>query len=80
MEPVPYRYDERGPLAFTHSVDGEILPFSEVACDKVRSSLQNQIAPFAALISQIIVAAAPGKRRTISGVGNPGSAGWKRTP
>jgi hypothetical protein len=40
MEPVPYLYDERGPLAFTHSVEGEILPFSEVACDKVRTALQ----------------------------------------
>jgi len=39
MEPVPYLYDERGPLAFTHTVNGEILPFSEVACDKVRSSV-----------------------------------------
>ena len=28
--------DGRGPLAFTHSSDGEILPFSEVSCDRVR--------------------------------------------
>lgn len=35
LEPVPYLYDERGPLAFTYSSDGEILPFSEVACDRV---------------------------------------------
>ena len=39
MEPVPYLYDERGPLAFTYSSDGNVLPFSEVACDKVRSSV-----------------------------------------
>ena len=28
-----------GPLAFTHRSDGAILPFSEVACDRVRSTL-----------------------------------------
>jgi hypothetical protein len=39
MEPVPYLYDERGPLAFTYSSDGNVLPFSEVACDKIRSSV-----------------------------------------
>jgi hypothetical protein len=39
MEPVPYLYDERGPLAFTYSTDGVVLPFSEIECDKVRSSL-----------------------------------------
>jgi hypothetical protein len=39
MEPVPYLYDERGPLAFTYSTDGAVLPFSEIECDKVRSSL-----------------------------------------
>jgi len=39
MEPVPYLYDERGPLAFTYSTDGAVLPFSEIECDKIRSSL-----------------------------------------
>jgi hypothetical protein len=40
MEPVPYLYDERGPLAFTYSTDGAMLPFSEIECDQVRSSLR----------------------------------------
>jgi len=35
LEPVPYLYDERGPLAFTYSTDGVVQPFSEVACDRV---------------------------------------------
>jgi hypothetical protein len=35
LEPVPYLYDERGPMAFTYSTDGEVQPFSEVACDRV---------------------------------------------
>ena len=39
MEPIPFLYDERGPLAFTYSSDGNVLPFGEVACDKVRSSI-----------------------------------------
>jgi hypothetical protein len=41
MEPVGYLYDERGPLAFTYRADGAVLPFSEVACDKVTSSIRS---------------------------------------
>ena len=36
MQWEPAVSDGRGPLAFTHSSNGEILPFSEVSCDKVR--------------------------------------------
>lgn len=31
--------DERGPFAWTHTVDGHILPFGEVACDQIRRSI-----------------------------------------
>ena len=41
LEPVGYLYDERGPLAFTYSTDGAVLPYSEVACDKVVSSVRS---------------------------------------
>lgn len=40
LEPVGYLYDERGPLAFTHSADGNLQPFSEVECDKVTTSVR----------------------------------------
>jgi hypothetical protein len=40
FEPVPYLYDERGPLAFTYSTDGALQPFSEVACDKITASVR----------------------------------------
>jgi hypothetical protein len=40
LEPVGYLYDERGPLAFTHTIDGDVLPFSEVACDKVTAAMR----------------------------------------
>ena len=43
LEPDPLTYDERGPLAFTHTVDGSVLPFSEVACDTVTNSLRSAI-------------------------------------
>jgi len=33
--------DELGPLAMTHSVDGEIQPFGEVDCDRVVNSARN---------------------------------------
>jgi hypothetical protein len=41
LEPVGYLYDERGPLAFTYSSDGAVMPYSEVACDKVTSSVRS---------------------------------------
>ena len=37
--PAAYRDGDSGPLAFTHTSDGAILPFSEVECDRVRSTL-----------------------------------------
>jgi hypothetical protein len=44
IEPVGYLYDERGPLAFTYSTDGAVQPYSEVACDKVTSSIRSAMA------------------------------------
>lgn len=45
LEPVGYLYDERGPLAYTYSTDGQVQPFSEVACDQVVSSLRLGMLP-----------------------------------
>jgi hypothetical protein len=39
MDPPAERDAEPGPLAFTHTSDGAILPFSEVECNQVRSTL-----------------------------------------
>ena len=40
-EPIaPFLIDERGPLAFTHTADGQVLPFSEVECDRLRRTLK----------------------------------------
>ncbi len=42
MERLPsYLIDERGPLAFTHTAEGQVLPFSEVECDKVRQAIHS---------------------------------------
>jgi hypothetical protein len=43
LEPQPMLYDERGPFAFTYSTEGEVLPFTEVACDHVTASVQSAI-------------------------------------
>jgi len=40
LEPVGYLYDERGPYAFTHASDGNLLPFSEVECDHVTTAVR----------------------------------------
>jgi hypothetical protein len=39
-DPAPPRYDESGPLALTRITDGEILPFGEVDCTRVASSVR----------------------------------------
>ena len=40
MDQTPVAFDERGPdaLAYTHATDGEILPFTEVPCDRLRAT------------------------------------------
>jgi len=39
--PGPYDYGEPGPLAITHSTNGQILPFGEVNCDRVVGSARS---------------------------------------
>jgi len=41
IEPVPYVYDELGPLAFTYRTDGIVQPFGEVACDQIAASVRS---------------------------------------
>lgn len=38
MAVEPVFLDERGPLAFAHTTDGDVLPFTEVLCDRVRKA------------------------------------------
>jgi predicted nucleotidyltransferase len=38
--PIAALSDERGALAMTYSSDGELLPFGEVECDRVRTALE----------------------------------------
>jgi predicted nucleotidyltransferase len=38
--PIAALSDERGPLAMTYSVDGEILPFGEVECDRLQRTVR----------------------------------------
>lgn len=33
------RGEERGPLAFTHNADGQVLPFGEISCDRIAATL-----------------------------------------
>jgi hypothetical protein len=40
IEPIPYVYDELGPMAFTYSSDGNVQPFTEVWCTKVAASVR----------------------------------------
>ena len=41
MVSLPPLLDERGPFAITHSTEGQVLRFSEVACDRVRVSVRS---------------------------------------
>jgi hypothetical protein len=40
-EPAAPLYDELGPLAMTHTANGEVQPFGEVNCDRVVNSARN---------------------------------------
>ncbi|HTP34106.1 MAG TPA: hypothetical protein VMJ75_18135 [Candidatus Acidoferrales bacterium] len=44
LRPVPYLLDERGPLAFTYTTDGDVQPFSEVKCDEVSRVVRSAMA------------------------------------
>jgi len=41
LEPMPWLYDERGPMAFTYSTSGAVQPFSEVACEQVAAAARS---------------------------------------
>jgi hypothetical protein len=43
MQPRDFMRDERGYYAFTYVSDGDVLPFSEVECDKVANSIRPQM-------------------------------------
>jgi hypothetical protein len=45
MQPRDYMRDERGYYAFTYVSDGDVLPFSEVECDKVANSIRREMSP-----------------------------------
>jgi hypothetical protein len=44
IQPTPFFVDERGPMAFTHTSDGVVLPFSEVLCNRVGVAAQSAMA------------------------------------
>jgi hypothetical protein len=44
IQPTHIFPDERGPMAFTHTSDGEVLPFSEILCDRVGVAAQSAMA------------------------------------
>ncbi len=41
LEPAPFLYDERGPMAFTYSTGGVVQPFGEVECAKLTSVVRS---------------------------------------
>jgi hypothetical protein len=43
MQPRDFMRDERGYYAFTYVSDGDVLPFSEVECDKIANSIRPQM-------------------------------------
>jgi hypothetical protein len=45
-----------GPLGFTHTSDGQVLPYSQLECDRIHRS-----------IAPLSVGAAPGERETLMG-------------
>jgi hypothetical protein len=52
--PIGAILDERGPLAWTYSSDGEMLSFGEVQCDRVRLCLQRLYGPQTAEMHSVL--------------------------
>jgi hypothetical protein len=40
MDPFPAMLDERGPFAWAFTADGNVLPFGEVKCERVKDSIK----------------------------------------
>jgi hypothetical protein len=40
MDSRPVRRSDSGPLAFAHTSDGQVLPFMEVLCDRIRAVIR----------------------------------------
>jgi hypothetical protein len=45
MKTSPALLDERGPFAWAFTADGNVLPFGEVKCDRVRESIKTALRP-----------------------------------
>lgn len=45
MDAMPALLDERGPFAWAFTADGNVLPFGEVKCDRVRESIKTVFRP-----------------------------------
>lgn len=45
MDSYPAMLDERGPFAWAFTAEGNVLPFGEVKCDRVRESIKTAIKP-----------------------------------
>lgn len=45
MDSYPAMLDERGPFAWAFTADGNVLPFGEVKCDRVRESVKTVLRP-----------------------------------
>lgn len=52
---LPPLLDERGPYAYTHVTNGQILPFAEVACDRVHSSVRSVTGKLIATVSDEVL-------------------------
>jgi hypothetical protein len=40
LDSGPAPRTDKGPLAFAHTSDGKVLPFIEVSCDRIRSTIR----------------------------------------
>jgi hypothetical protein len=57
----PLAAAQGGRLGWTHAVDGTVLPFSDVACDEIRSTIQSAMATENHLIGNHLLGKAMGR-------------------
>jgi hypothetical protein len=61
FDPAPPIHEEPGALAMTHSVDGKILPFGEVNCDRVVNTARSAMGGTDYLRADLLIGRALGR-------------------
>lgn len=61
VPPWPHASSANGPLGFTYISDGTVLPFSEIACERIASSVRSTISGMDLADAEVVFGRAMGR-------------------